>query len=139
MASSVTPSIKEAQMKRVPRIGDNSKNRSNDIFKFGGTLSYANDKDRYKTNVAEQERERRIKEKENKQKRVEIKRAWKDEIENARWNRLADDYCRQAEQWQRRHAATKMGRNSVNYNPITLEYHRTQSGEKLAKEYAKSL
>lgn len=52
---------------------------------------------------------------------------------------MAEDYSRQAEQWQRRHAATKMGKNSVSYNPITLEYHRDDAGLKLAHEDAKTL
>jgi hypothetical protein len=62
-----------------------------------------------------------------------------DGIERNRWNRMAEDFARQEEQWQRRHASTKMGKNSVSYNPITLEYHRSPAGEKLAQEDAKAL
>ncbi|KAI8850323.1 hypothetical protein BC829DRAFT_165404 [Chytridium lagenaria] len=37
------------------------------------------------------------------------------------------------------HKGSKIGKNSVNYNPITLEYHQTDAGKKLAEEDAKSL
>jgi hypothetical protein len=68
-----------------------------------------------------------------------MNRNWKADIEEARWNRMAEDYKRQEENWKRKQAATKMGKNSVSYNPITLEYHHNSSGQKLAEEDAKTL
>ncbi|KAJ3415941.1 hypothetical protein HDV05_003782 [Chytridiales sp. JEL 0842] len=124
---------------RVGRVGDNSKNRSNDIFKFGGTLSFNEEAERYRTNVAEQEKARQQRNREKEHNRVEFKRNWKEDIERNRWNRMVEDFARQEDQWKRRHETTKMGKNSVSYNPITLEYHRSNAGEKLAQEDAKAM
>ncbi|KAJ3099098.1 25S rRNA (adenine645-N1)-methyltransferase [Phlyctochytrium planicorne] len=102
--------------------------------------------ERYKTNVAEEEQLRREKERELKNLRVDFKRQWKAQIENTRWGKMDEDFSRMEDQWQRRHKASRIGKNritflatSVSYNPITLEYHESDGGKKLAEDDAKSL
>ncbi|KAJ3216315.1 hypothetical protein HDU67_009666 [Dinochytrium kinnereticum] len=124
---------------RVPRIGDNSKNRSSDIFTFGGPHGFQNEADRYKTNVSEEEQMRREKDREHRNERVSFRRQWKADLESDRWSKMAEDFNKVEEQWQRRHKASRIGKNSVSYNPITLEYHESDGGKKLAEEDAKSL
>ncbi|KAJ3185887.1 hypothetical protein HK101_009783 [Irineochytrium annulatum] len=144
---------------RVPRIGDNSKNRSSDIFNFGGALGFDSGEyhhlksssrtdfdipfitvqERYITNVAKEEKAKRQADRDYRKKRHDVKRQWRSDMETARWDRMAEDYARQEEQWQRRHDSSKMGSNSVSYNPITLQYHASAAGQKLAQEDAKTL
>ncbi|KAI9328335.1 hypothetical protein DFJ73DRAFT_861936 [Zopfochytrium polystomum] len=125
--------------RNVGRIGNNSKNFSNDIFRFGGSLGFQNDEQRYARNVAEQEKIRAAGVRENRSKRYEIKRNWMAEIEETRWRRLADQEAKELSTWTKKHSATKLGSNSVNYNPITLAYHDNEHGESLAREDAKAL
>ncbi|KAJ3058598.1 hypothetical protein HDU99_006732, partial [Rhizoclosmatium hyalinum] len=64
---------------------------------------------------------------------------WIAEIEQTRWNKMAQDYCKKEQDWLTRHSHTKIGKNSVSYNPITLEYHKNSEGNKLSQDDAKAL
>ncbi|KAI9352847.1 hypothetical protein BDR26DRAFT_206540 [Obelidium mucronatum] len=52
---------------------------------------------------------------------------------------MANEYCRKEQEWLNRHNHTQMGKNSVSYNPINLEYHKNDEGNKLSQDDAKAL
>jgi hypothetical protein len=52
---------------------------------------------------------------------------------------MGSDFTKQQEVLKVRQSKAKIGRNSVSYNPITLEYHQNANGEALAREDAKAM
>lgn len=126
---------------RIPKGSTCIKNLSNDIFKFGGNLDYEpGAKARYdRTPVADLEKKRGEQKRDHEASRNLARRTWIADIEQNRWNKMAQDYCKKEQEWLNRHSVTKMGKNSVSYNPITLEYHQNSDGAKLSQDDAKAL
>ncbi|KAJ3385410.1 hypothetical protein HDU84_002259 [Entophlyctis sp. JEL0112] len=128
-------------IRRFPRGSTNIKNESNDIFKFGGSLDYEQGaKARYdRTPVVDLEKNIAQRKKEKEAARYQLRRDWLSEIERSRWTKMAYDYCKKEQDWINKHNQTKMGKNSVSYNPINLDYHQSTEGKKLREEDAKAL
>ncbi|KAJ3089047.1 hypothetical protein HK100_007871 [Physocladia obscura] len=152
-----------AAEKRIPRGTTNIKNESNDIFKFGGCLDFSSgglfffcNSDflkiqsnsnrvvmvvvaRYdRTPVATLEKTSAEQKKEREAARNLIKRNWLEEVEHNRWVKMAKERKRE-QNWLNRPNATKIGKNSVSYDPITCEYHKNSEGDKLREEDEKIL
>ena len=52
---------------------------------------------------------------------------------------MAQDYDIKQECLNAKQTKARIGKNSVSYNPITLEYHKNSSGEALAREDTKAV
>ncbi|KAJ3242363.1 hypothetical protein HDU78_001424 [Chytriomyces hyalinus] len=126
--------------RRQPRVGTNAKNSSSDIFKFGGCMDYEQGAAaRYdRTSVSELEKRNMQQKRDKEASRFQARRNMMATMEQNRWSKMAQDYCKKEQDWLNRHSHT-MGKNSVSYNPITLEYHKNSDGNKLRQDDAKAL
>lgn len=52
---------------------------------------------------------------------------------------MATEYDTKQECLTAKQIKARIGKNSVSYNPITLEYHNNPGGEALAREDAKAM
>eukprot|EP00842_Homolaphlyctis_polyrhiza_P000336 jgi/Hompol1/1302/HPOL_004633-RA len=59
---------------RQPRVGNNSRNQSDVVFKFGNSMAYADPKERYISDVARHEKLRLENKRDKEEKRIELKR-----------------------------------------------------------------
>jgi hypothetical protein len=66
-------------------------------------------------------------------------RNWKSDIEHSRWQKMAAEYDTKQECLNAKQLRARIGKNSVSYNPITLEYHKNPGGDALAREDAKAM
>lgn len=66
-------------------------------------------------------------------------RSWKSDIERSRWQSMSSDYNKEQEILKSKQSRARIGRNSVSYNPINLEYHHNPNGAALAQEDAKAM
>ncbi|TPX63504.1 hypothetical protein SpCBS45565_g06569 [Spizellomyces sp. 'palustris'] len=130
---------------RVRRIGNNSRNASDLVFKFGGVMD---DKHRYETDVATAEKMRQKDSEEKKARRIQVKRNWLSDLETARWDRMAAETERVETLREQKRSTTRVGKNSVlyekfvdssGYNPITLHYLNSPEGTILAAEDARAM
>ncbi|KND02957.1 uncharacterized protein SPPG_08974 [Spizellomyces punctatus DAOM BR117] len=121
---------------RVRRIGNNSRNTSDLVFKFGGVMD---DKHRYETDVATAEKLRQKDSEEKKARRIQVKRNWLSDLETARWDRMAAETERIETLREQKRATTRVGKNSSGYNPITLHYLNSPEGTILAAEDARAM
>ncbi|KAI8810099.1 hypothetical protein BJ742DRAFT_207653 [Cladochytrium replicatum] len=119
---------------RIGRITNNSRNLSHATFRFGGeTNTYKNEKERYDTDVVKHEKLSQQHNAERKTQRYEFRQQWLCELEQQRWQKMAAEDLKQQALWEKRHQKTRVGANSVGYNPITLEYYTTAKGKNLAE------
>nr|KAJ3422821.1 hypothetical protein HK105_006193 [Polyrhizophydium stewartii] len=128
-----------ARLPRQPRVGNNSRNNSDGVFQFGGTLNYPDPRERYISEVAQHEKQRLQQKRDKLDERINLKRDWIDGMERERWERMSREYVKEQELWKVKHGRTKLGAHSVNYNPITLAYHDTEGGRRLAEQDAKAM
>ncbi|KAI9203310.1 uncharacterized protein BJ171DRAFT_600173 [Polychytrium aggregatum] len=124
-------------LNRLPRVGNNSKNTSNPVFRFGGSMDFPEDVRRYKVEVAAEAKIQRQDEREKRAVRYQQRRL--EEIEKQRWQNMSIHNQRQEETWNFKHKRAQIGKNSVHYNPITLAYHNDSQGTKLATDDRESI
>ncbi|KAJ3209462.1 hypothetical protein HK099_008511 [Clydaea vesicula] len=60
------------------------------------------------------------------------------DIEKNRWEKMEKGDKKEQEIWNYKHLKTKINKTSLEYNPITLEYYKSQGGEKLEQTDALS-
>ncbi|KAJ3158707.1 hypothetical protein HDU86_002672 [Geranomyces michiganensis] len=125
------PSIPDpAPCGRLGRIGTNSRNDSDKVFAFGGVMD---DTQRYRTDVATVEVERRQGQRDRRSRRVEVRRNWLENIDTARWDAEARAKERADATLAYKQGASRLGVSMSGYNPITNTYAPTAEGAKLAE------
>ncbi|KAJ3268889.1 hypothetical protein HDV01_002117 [Terramyces sp. JEL0728] len=128
-----------AKLPRVPRVGQNTRNHSDLVFKFGNSQGFNSEKDRFgAVPVCEIEKHRQDLKKAKIQNRMALKREWLSQIEHERWNQMAIGVEKEQHLLETRQKNSKRGSSSVSYNPITLEYLSNDAGKKLLQEDAKA-
>jgi len=148
-------SIAAVNQDRVGRVGQNQRNLSNDIFNFESsspkgtyTCLLRVDGHRFqKIDAADAERDRKHLERQKRLERDDFRRYnhctkvrnWKSDIERSRWQKMSAEYDTKQECLTAKQLVARIGKNSVSYNPITLEYHKNPSGQALAQEDAKAM
>ncbi|KAI8927793.1 hypothetical protein BC831DRAFT_451094 [Entophlyctis helioformis] len=132
------PAIDVNTLPRQPRVGNNSRNTSDGVFKFGGPMAYPKGR-AVRGDVAKHEKLRLQAKRDKIQDRKDFKREWLSSIEKERWENMSKEYVKNEELWKGKHSRSKLGSHSVHYNPITLEYHQTDGGRKLAADDAKAM
>ncbi|KAI8916486.1 hypothetical protein DFJ77DRAFT_460011 [Powellomyces hirtus] len=125
------PSIPDAPpCGRLARIGNNSRNTSDNVFAFGGVMD---DVTRYRTDAAAAETERRQVQRDRRSKRVEVRRNWLENIETRRWDVESATHERAAAHLAMKQGASRLGVSRSGYNPITNTYAPTAEGQQLAE------
>ncbi|KAJ3170893.1 hypothetical protein HDU87_008659 [Geranomyces variabilis] len=115
---------------RLGRIGTNSRNASDDVFTFGGVMD---DIQRYRTDVATAETERRQGQRDRRSRRVEVRRNWLENLDTARWDAEARTKERADAMLAYKQGSSRLGISASGYNPITNTYAPTAEGTRLAE------
>ncbi|KAI8826552.1 uncharacterized protein EV422DRAFT_1055 [Fimicolochytrium jonesii] len=114
---------------RYARIGTNTRNASDLVFAFG---SVQDDVQRYRTDVANAERERRQADRDRRTERIQLRRNWLTNIDASRWDRMADQQDHAERVLDTRRASWRSGLNGGGYDPVTTRYAPTPAGKDLA-------
>lgn len=125
---------------RSKNSGNNSRNKSNDIFyDIKSPHSFHNPTERYQTDFASIERARYLSSRERYASQRERKIQWLRDIEGERWSRMHQQEKRKQERHEFLHSQSRVGQQSMAYNPITLQYHISNAGSKLQEKDLKSI
>ncbi|KAJ3186998.1 hypothetical protein HDU85_007036 [Gaertneriomyces sp. JEL0708] len=117
---------------RLARVGTNTRNHSDAVFRFGGDLDFRDDLERYRYDVAEAEKRRRQEDREKRAQRIQFKRDWINNLDTARWSHMAQEVQKEEALRATKHINSRIGRNKVGYDPITGNYLSTAEGAELA-------
>ncbi|KNE65079.1 hypothetical protein AMAG_10739 [Allomyces macrogynus ATCC 38327] len=120
-----------ASDQRWPRVTNNVRNESSQVWKLDVQLGFRSASEHYQTDAAEDERVRRLSERLKKEQFWDARRTRWEQMDQTRWLhvRVSDEQARRLQEAKRQRS--KLGQSSVGYDIVSSGYLTNLRGQRL--------